>query len=199
MIAFRQRIRIRILRLIAVVFLTLSLLLDPILDDTFAGDVMEQAGVLLVFAGVLGRLWSILYIGGHKNRRVIKSGPYSICQHPLYLGSSIATLGFGLMLQSLVFALILTVTVFLIHSWTARREEAFLRHAFGAEYAAYAAVTPRILPNLRRFQTAEDVTFSVSHLKTNFFDALGFVMLIPLAEMIDTVREERIIPGFPIL
>ena len=186
---FQQSIRIAILRLGFIALLPLIFLIHPAYDDSMLGEVMEQIGVLLIIAGVVGRFWSILYIGGHKNRTVIQSGPYSICRHPLYLFSTIAVLGFGLMLQGVLFAIFFTGLTFLVLTWTARREEAFLRAQFGPVYDDYAARTPRILPRISNFQTDPAVTFQVSNLKGNFFDALVFVALIPLAEFVDWVRE----------
>ena len=152
---FNQRIRIAALRVALLGLLPLTLFVDPILAPRAAGEVMENLGVGLIIAGVIGRFWSILYIGGHKNACVMDQGPYSVCRHPLYLFSTIAVLGFGLMLQSLVLAVFTTGVIFTILSLTAAREEGFLRRTFGREYDAYAARVPRIFPDPRLFTTTE--------------------------------------------
>ena len=197
--AVRQKIRIRILRLAFLAMLPLVVFSRSAwIEPEWLFDLFEVAGIFLVIFGVLGRFWAILYIGGHKNLTVIQSGPYSICRHPLYLFSTIATAGFGLMLGSVVLTALLGVVVFVILSLTAQREERFLRAEFGGAYEAYAARVPRIWPDLSLFTTPKEVVFSVPHLRGNFFDALVFLSFIPLAELMEWLKEEAIVPTFPI-
>jgi protein-S-isoprenylcysteine O-methyltransferase Ste14 len=195
--AVRQKVRIRILRLAFLAMLPLVIFSRSAwLEPEWLFDLFEVAGIFLVILGVLGRFWSILYIGGHKNVTVIQSGPYSICRHPLYLFSTIATAGFGLMLGSVVLTALLGGVVFVILSLTAQREERYLRSEFGGAYDAYAARVPRIWPDLSLFTTPREVVFSVPQLKGNFFDALVFLSFIPLAELMEWLKEEAIVPTF---
>ena len=192
--AVRQKARIRILRLAFLAMLPLVIFSRSAwLEPEWLFDLFEVAGIFLVILGVLGRFWSILYIGGHKNVTVIQSGPYSICRHPLYLFSTIATAGFGLMLGSVVLTALLGGVVFVILSLTAQREERYLRAEFGGAYDAYAARVPRIWPDLSLFTTPKEVVFSVPQLKGNFFDALVFLSFIPLAELMEWLKEEAIV------
>ena len=108
------KIRINLLRVLSLVLLALALSIDPVLLGTFWGRLLWDVGGIVIFFGVLGRLWSILYIGDLKSVEVVTDGPYSLCRHPLYLFSTLATLGFALMLQSLIFAVILTLAIFLV-------------------------------------------------------------------------------------
>ena len=192
---FNQKIRLRALRLMALGLIPSAFVIHPILSETGAGEVLEMTGIGLVIAGVLGRFWSILYIGGHKDALVMDQGPYSVCRHPLYFFSSIAVLGFGIMLQSLVFAVLLTGLIFAVLSATAAREEAFLRSEFGDAYDAYARRTPRIIPDPPLFKTTDTIRVNVHSLRTNFFDALVLVAFIPVAESIEELREVFDIAG----
>ena len=144
----------------------------------------------------MGRFWSILYIGGRKNRTVMQDGPYSICRHPLYLFSTIGAVGFGLMLGSVILTVLIGGTVFAILSLTAAREEGFLRHAFGARYDAYARRVPRMLPALGKFRTPASVTFDTGTLARNTADALVFLALIPLAEVTNWLHAAHVLPSF---
>ena len=187
---FSQKIRINILRALALCILPTPLFIRPYYDDTFLGDVMEQAGVILIVACVFGRCWTILYIGGRKNEILVTTGPYSICRNPLYLFSTIGVLGFGLMLQSLIYAALLTSVIFLIFIWTIRKEEAFLRQKFGESYATYADRTPRIVPaNIKILNHALSLTINVQVLKRTFLDSILFVLLIPISEVFEILRE----------
>ena len=194
-VPFDQRIRITALRasLVPAVML-LAFTRSAWADTHWLFEVFEVLGVFLVIAGVLGRFWSILYIGGRKNREVLSDGPYSMCRHPLYFFSTLGVVGFGLMLGSLVTTAILGSLVFAILSATARREEAFLRAEFGPAYEAYAARVPRILPRPSLYRSPAQVTFDVAVLRRNLRDALVFLALIPLAELMEAVHESAAIP-----
>ncbi len=192
------RIRINLLRVLSVGLLAIAIAMDPKLLGTPWGRVMWDFGAILVFFGALGRLWSILYIGGRKSAKVVSDGPYSICRHPLYLFSTLATLGFALMLQSLIFAVVLTLVVFLVLMATAANEEGNLRQAFGPAYDDYAKTTPRIVPRLSKFRSAAEVTFNVRTLRVNFADALVFLALIPVAEAINWWNASGALSLFPI-
>lgn len=159
-------------------------------------EILEALGLALVITAVLGRFWAILYIGGHKNRTVMQDGPYSICRHPLYLFSTLGVLGLGMMLGSVVMTAFLGGMTFLILSTTARKEEAFLRGTFGPAYDDYAAGVPMILPRLSGFRTEESVMFSVGHLRQNLMDALVFLAFIPLAELLEYLKEMHLYPTF---
>ncbi len=191
-----QRHRINILRalfilLLPLVFVTRSAWeVYPFLHETY-----EVLGALLVIGGVLGRFWSILYSGGRKNQTVVQDGPYSMCRHPLYLFSTMAVLGFGILIGSLILTAIVGGLAYLILYKTARSEERYLISKFGDEYLDYAKRVPTIIPKLSLFHTEDSVTFEVSHLRRNFQDALVFLTFIPLAELIEFLHEVDAIPS----
>ncbi len=120
-----QKQRILLLRLLFLAFLPLLLLIRSPYQDMALGEVMESLGFLAIVAAVLGRFWATLYIGGRKNGEVMTDGPYSICRHPLYVASSLGILGLGLMSQSIILTVVITVPAVAILIATARREEAF--------------------------------------------------------------------------
>jgi protein-S-isoprenylcysteine O-methyltransferase Ste14 len=81
---------------------------------------------------------------------VVESGPYGLVRHPIYTGFLGASWAFALLIASptaLLGAALLTVQM----AWKAKREESFLRQELGpADYDAYAARTPMLIPLLRR-------------------------------------------------
>lgn len=193
----RQRRRIAVMRGVFVLALPVLLLTRSAWPEGHLGfEVLENAGVLMVVAAVLGRLWAILYIGSAKNARVVDQGPYSVCRHPLYLFSTVGVAGFGLMLGSLVLAVGLAAVTGAVLSATASREERYLRAAFGPAYAGYAARVPRIWPAPRLYATPERISVSVPVVRRNLADALAFLSLIPVAELLDSVKP---IAGWPSL
>jgi protein-S-isoprenylcysteine O-methyltransferase Ste14 len=192
-----QNRRILVLRLTFIALVPLILFTRSAWSDRhWIFEAVELAGVLLVIAGVLGRLWSILYIGGRKNAEIMQDGPYSMCRHPLYLFSTIGVIGFGLMLGSFVIAAVCGGLTLLILHWTAAREETYLHHHFGPAYREYAARVPRILPRPGLFRTAPVITVGVTQLRRNFFDALVFLSLIPIAEVLEGLKQAGLFPTF---
>ena len=192
---FNQKIRIAILRLFFVLAIPLILFTRSAwMEPDWLFDLFELTGVFLIIGAVLGRFWSILYIGAVKNKVVMQDGPYSICRHPLYFFSTMGVVGFGLMLGSFILATLLGGVAFLILSRTAAREEGFLHSEFGPAYTAYSARVPRIWPNLALFRAEPTVTSSLIAVRTNFFDALVFLAFIPLAELMEGVKEAALWP-----
>jgi protein-S-isoprenylcysteine O-methyltransferase Ste14 len=192
-VSVNQAIRVNILRLAFLLCLPLILFSRSAWPEGVF-ELLEVAGLGMVITAVLGRFWAILYIGGHKNQGVMQDGPYSVCRHPLYLFSTLGVVGLGLMLGSLVLTALFGGLVLAILSITARKEEAFLRHSFGAAYDDYAARVPMILPALSGFRTAPSLTVSVPHLRKNLMDALVFLCFIPLAELMEYLREAHALP-----
>lgn len=194
-----QRRRINTLRAVMAVMVPLVLFTRPGLPINAAVmDAIESLGMLLVIGGVLGRFWSILYIGSRKNAVVMQDGPYSMCRHPLYLFSTMAVFGFGLMLGSVILTAVMTALVFYVLSDIASKEERFLRAEFGATYEAYAARTPRILPRVRQFSSPAQVTFDTGTLRRNFFDALVFLSLLPIGELTEHFKTIGLLPTVPL-
>ncbi|MGQ0565822.1 MAG: methyltransferase family protein [Gemmobacter sp.] len=187
------------LRLIFVALLPMMIFGRPVLSGThWLFEVLEMIGLLLLIAGVLGRFWSIVYIGGHKNVTVMRDRPYSMCRHPLYFFSMMAVFGFAVLQGSLVLLVVRPLLVYVTLSITAATEEEWLRATYGAAYDRYMAEVPRIIPDPRLFVTADQVTFGVGHLRRNLLDALVFLSLIPLTELVRELKGYQLIPVFPI-
>ena len=184
-----QKHRINILRVLTVIFVLLALTVEPVFPrESAVGLLLDAAGSILLFAGVIGRFWCTLYIGGRKNLEVIDLGPYSICRHPLYFFSSISALGFGFLLGSVLLAMLIFAIVSAVLFVTASHEERYLESKLGVSYMKYSREVPRFFPSVRLFSTSSEVTASVAVLKTNFMDGLVFLSLLPLSKVLILLR-----------
>ena len=100
-------------------------------------------GFWLIAAG-----WKVLY-QAHKRGELATGGPYARVRHPQYLGFIVIMIGFLLQWPTLV-TLALFPVLLVVYRRLATREEKEVRAEFGPRYDAWAAVTPRFLPHLRR-------------------------------------------------
>jgi protein-S-isoprenylcysteine O-methyltransferase Ste14 len=130
-----QRIRVPMGFVVAVLFLwlarptPLSLLLS----------------LLLVATGVALRAYAAGYV--RKNAELTVTGPYAYTRNPLYLGSLLIVLGFGIASANWLLPLLLVALFALIYVPTIQGEEQYLRAHFPA-FQAYADAVPRLLPRL---------------------------------------------------
>jgi protein-S-isoprenylcysteine O-methyltransferase Ste14 len=102
--------------------------------------------LLLVVPGVCLRAYASGYV--KKNAELTRTGPYAYTRNPLYLGSMLIAFGFALASRSVWIALALAALFAVIYIPVIRGEEAFLRSKF-ADFDAYAARVPRLLPHFR--------------------------------------------------
>ena len=115
-------------------------------------------GISLVAAGTALRLWSISYLGRSartrkdKARRLVTTGPFSLCRNPIYMANMVGACGFIVLCEVLWCVPIYVVYTFCIYSLIARYEEYLLSCRFQAEYTAYVERTPRWIPRPSAFR-----------------------------------------------
>lgn len=180
--------------LVVVLFAALLFGQSTFPPDTPVHETIEMFGVLLIFLGVVGRLWSTLYIGGRKSSEVVTGGPYSITRNPLYVFSSIAAAGVGAQIGSITgtigFGLLCAGAFHIV----IRHEEKVLKEALGAPYQAYLAKVPRFFPKLSLYEEGDTGSFKPRLLLTTLLDGLVFLVALPVFETIDGAQQSGILP-----
>ncbi|MGO7136464.1 isoprenylcysteine carboxylmethyltransferase family protein [Rhizobium leguminosarum] len=191
-----QRIRRFVVIVQIIVVLMLLLLFKPSYDSNTVYHVaLEITGFVLIIVGIGIRLWSTLYVGGRKSRELIADGPYSVTRNPLYVGSIIAALGVGLQTGMLTFGLLSMSLCSLTFYIVIRKEESFLRNAFGPAYEAYCASTPRLMPSFALYRhRSSRYEFEPAALWRTLRDGLVFFLAIPLTELIERLHREDNLP-----
>jgi protein-S-isoprenylcysteine O-methyltransferase Ste14 len=98
-------------------------------------------GLTVAAAGMGLRAWAAGHLS--KNKELARSGPYAWTRNPLYLGTLLVALGLATASRSLGLALLFAAVFACVYLPVIELEEQHLRTLF-PEYAAYAAVTPRL-------------------------------------------------------
>ncbi|WP_027166936.1 isoprenylcysteine carboxylmethyltransferase family protein [Mesorhizobium sp. WSM3224] len=180
--------------LVVVLFAALLFGQSSFAPDTPMHETIEMFGVLLIFLGIVGRLWSTLYIGGRKSSEVVTGGPYSITRNPLYLFSTVAAAGVGAQIGSfsgiILFALLCAGAFHIV----ILREERYLKEVLGAPYQAYLAKVPRFFPNLTLYKEGDTGSFKPRLLLNTLLDGLVFLVALPAFELIDGMQQSGMLP-----
>lgn len=157
-----------------------------------AGSVMhegiEQAGMLLIIAAVLGRAWCSLYIGGRKSSELVDTGPYSVSRNPLYLFSMLGVVGVGAQSGSLLLGPILSLAVWLVFRRVIGHEEALLLKVFGKPFSCYCERVPRFGPRFGAWMSPESLVVSPGAVWRTVRDAIPFLLVPPGFELIDWLQ-----------
>jgi len=153
------------------------------------------AGCLLAGAASLGRLWCSLYIAGRKTRQLVTEGPYSLCRHPLYFFSCLGGRGVGLASETLTIPLLILAAFAVYYPFVIRYEEGKMLAMHGQDYAAYCRTTPRFWPRWSLFREPEEYSVYPRIFRLHLFNAMGFIWMIGVLELLEILKELYIIPS----
>ena len=115
---------------------------------------LNLMGALLVFAGLCLAIQAFLSLGSslsplpepNQGNRLVCSGAYNRCRHPMYQAVLLCSLGVVIGVGSLLHLLLFLLLV-LVLGGKARREERILL-TLHPDYSAYRRSTAAIIPNL---------------------------------------------------
>ena len=117
-----------------------------------ASGTFVAAGILLVAAGQLLRLWAVRHIGTISRTRTTRygplmtAGPYAIVRNPLYVGNWLLWTGFTLWSRLLWMIPIAWLVFFVQYRAIARWEASFIRSKYTTAYDEYARHVRAWLP-----------------------------------------------------
>ena len=126
----------------------------PATAITSARAFLFWLGILLVYAGIVFRLYAINVLGASFTSTVaitpeqplIEAGPYRLIRHPAYTGVLITLLGFGLCYTNWLSLLVIVGCALLGFSYRIRVEEHVLKAHLGQRYQEYMRRTKRLIP-----------------------------------------------------
>ena len=178
------------------VLMTMVLLLTDSRWEGTAGlsSALFAAGMVLVGIASMGRLWCAVYIAGYKDEQLVTEGPYAMCRNPLYFFSLTGAVGVGLCTESLTIPAVVIVLFAVAYPSVIRSEEDRLAQRFGEPYQDYRRRTPAFF--LRISLLHEPATYVVNPrvFRRNMFDALWFVWLVGILEIVEEMHEIGLLP-----
>ncbi len=166
-----QRIRVPLGFLFAAVYIWLA---HPTWYFIALGCVIAAPGIWLraIAAGFV-----------KKNRELTTTGPYAHTRNPLYLGSVIIALGFGVASRNIWVAVLIVLLFFAIYLPVIRSEEKYLAGMF-PDFDEYKKSVPRLFPRLTAAGRAGRGAFSKElYLRHREYNALvgSAAMMLALA------------------
>jgi protein-S-isoprenylcysteine O-methyltransferase Ste14 len=192
-----QRTRINILRSVALLFLCgVCISQPPWAPDAPVHRILASSGIIATFIAIVGRMWSILYLGGRKSTILVTDGPYSITRNPLYFFSLVGIAGVGAQTGSILVMVIFVTTGLVIFSATLGREERFLATRFGPVFQTYLATTPRLLPKPSLWRGEEEIPVKPRNVLRTLRDGCLFLIPFPLFELIKIGQGNDVLPVF---
>ena len=109
-----------------------------------------MVGIAVAVIGLLVRAWACGHL--RKGPELDVSGPYGFTRNPLYLGSLLITIGFGIASGVWWLALIAIIFFASIYWPVINVETVELAEVIGEDYREYAANVPVFLPRVSRWK-----------------------------------------------
>lgn len=162
-------------------------------DGTLLEGLLFSVGLVLVGLATVGRLWCSTYISGYKNSDLIRIGPYSMTRNPLYFFSFLGFTGIGFATETFTCGLGFPLLFLIGYQSIIRREEEHLRSTFGPAFMDYCARTPRFFPSLKSFREPDSYIVNARLFRRAMFDALWFIWLVGIIELVETLRDVYIL------
>lgn len=176
--SFVERFRRKLSLVAALSLLGVVVLSNTPFQQSLLYDLCILPGILLVFVGVIGRLWCTAYIGGRKNSQLVTDGPYSLWRNPLYVFSFAGLIGILFTTRLMLLALVAVPVYLVYYHCVIRSEEARLRELFGTEYETYCAKVKVVVPAVRNYWTRPFIEINPRFYKNAMADAFMFILAL---------------------
>jgi protein-S-isoprenylcysteine O-methyltransferase Ste14 len=128
-----------------------------LLGEGFLPDVeaVWLVGFVLAIAGLAFSVWARVYLGSNwspiamlkKGQTLVRTGPYGVVRHPIYLGLIIAIIGTALVYGG--YRVIISIVCVFLFAWVRIiEEEKLMSNRFGEDYTKYKKEVKAIIPGI---------------------------------------------------
>ncbi|MDD5135547.1 MAG: isoprenylcysteine carboxylmethyltransferase family protein [Phycisphaerae bacterium] len=192
---FLRKSRVMILRIAFAPVIFIALFVWRSWEDHSIRDfAVEWSGYILLLAGISLRMWSTLYIGQRKSKKLITDGPFSMCRNPLYFGSLLMAIGIALCFENLILLIFVLVVLVPIHLLVILSEEEQLLKNFGTAYEEYKKQVPRLWFAFSRYQSPELIEVSTRAVRRATMEMILLLLIPPLGDLIETLHFNGVLP-----
>ena len=160
----------------------------------WAGEVFRLCGYVLMVAGSLWRVWCLTFIGGTKDAVLTTTGPYSVVRNPLYIGSFLGVIGFGIAVRLPLLPIVLLVTFAALYPAVVANEEKRLDEFFGDTYRRYRDATPCWVPRWSLYTEPEAISVSPQKVRQGILDAMWYLWAYAFVQLLDLLHGHGILP-----
>lgn len=160
----------------------------------WAGEVFRLCGYVLMVAGSLWRVWCLTFIGGTKDAVLTTTGPYSVVRNPLYIGSFLGVIGFGIAVRLPLLPIVLLVTFAALYPAVVANEEKRLDEFFGDTYRRYRDATPCWVPRWSLYTEPEAISVSPQKMRQGILDAMWYLWAYAFVQLLDLLHGHGILP-----
>lgn len=160
----------------------------------WAGEIFRLCGYILMVAGSLWRVWCLTFIGGTKDAVLTTTGPYSVVRNPLYIGSFLGVIGFGIAVRLPLLPIVLLVTFAALYPAVVANEEKRLDEFFGDTYRRYRDATPCWVPRWSLYTEPEAISVSPQKVRQGILDAMWYLWAYAFVQLLDLLHGHGILP-----
>lgn len=162
-----------------------------------AGDLIFQIlGLTFLIAAVLWRSWATLYVGGKKTIEIVTAGPYAVCRHPLYFGSTLTAIGIAILLQSLLVLISFIAFGWIVYRAVIREEERALITRHGSVYLSYQGLVPRkVIPTaLPAWENEREFTIDLRAFRNQARRSMTTLLAYPVCRLLLYAKAQGVFP-----
>lgn len=157
---------------------------------------LELSGFMLLVLAALGRIWSLAYIAGRKNRELCQTGPYSLTRNPLYFFSFLGMIGFTLAMQNPLLTVIAATCFLTYYTFVIRGEECRLRTLHGEVFEDYCRRVPRFWPRVATPTSQASLELNLVPFMRGLREVFWFLAAIVLADSLEWAHTSQLWPTF---
>jgi protein-S-isoprenylcysteine O-methyltransferase Ste14 len=140
----RRRVPISVGLFSSLVLLDLLIIHSRPRDLLQLADPRVAAAVAMVLGGLVVRSWAAGTL--RKERELATTGPYAWIRNPLYFGSFLMMVGFGMLIHDPITLWIVAGPVAWLYWQAVKSEERRMAQLFPAEWPRYRSAVPRFVP-----------------------------------------------------
>ena len=191
-----EKLRIRVTQIFVIILMVIIVISSSAweLKAPLVSAMLFLIAIVLVGIASLGRLWCSLYIAGYKTDSLVTEGPYSMCRNPLYLFSALGAMGVGFATETLVIPLIMLGAFTIYYPFVIKSEEAELQKLHKDKFDTYFETVPRFFPSISMLKEPEEYIVKPVIFKRHLFDALWFIWLVGILEVIEALHKMDVLP-----